>query len=61
MNVGYSFFNDCVTVIYEKKPGFSAYAAVAENLSVKEGDTVWVLQNDNLNYKGYHAVAVLQA
>lgn len=59
--VGFSSFNNCVIITYEKEPGFSATAAVAERLSVKESDTVWLLSNDRLTYKGFHAVAVLLA
>ena len=59
--VGYSSSGNCIMIEYEKEPGFDAYAAVAEKLSVKEGDNVWLLRNDQLNYKGFSAVAVLQA
>jgi len=61
LKVGYSKFHKCVTITYEKENGFEAYAACAERLSVKIGDKVWLLSNDQLTYKGFSAVAVLQA
>ena len=60
-HVGYSELNKCLIINYEREPGFLAYAAVAEKLCPKEGDIVWILQNDKLNYKGFGAVAVLLA
>lgn len=36
-------------------------AVTTETLTCKVGGTVWVLIDDNLNYLGYHAVAVLIA
>ena len=59
--VGYSSLNNCVTITYEKEPGLDAYAALAEKLSVKVGETVWLLHNSRLTYKGFSAVAVLIA
>lgn len=59
--VGYSSIQNCVTIEYEKKPGVIKKAAVAEQLSLKVGDKVWVLKNDKLDYKGFNAVAVLLA
>lgn len=50
--------SECITMQY-KKGDILATAALAEKLSVKEGDLVWVLNNDKLDYKGYNSVAVL--
>ncbi|MBR6505101.1 MAG: hypothetical protein IKT41_05300 [Clostridia bacterium] len=61
LKVGYSNFHKCVTIRYEGENGYKPYAAVAEKLSVKVGDKVWILKNDRLIYKGFSAVAVLQA
>lgn len=36
-------------------------AVLADNLSVKEGDFVWILHDIGLNYRGYSSVAVLLA
>lgn len=36
-------------------------AVTTKTLTCKVGDTVWVLIDDNLNYFGYHAIAVLIA
>ncbi len=61
-SVGYSHLHNCVVIkYYTKGDDMQRVAAVAKMLSVKVGDTVWVLQNDELSYKGFNAVAVLIA
>ena len=57
--VKYSELNKCCVIEYEKESKSFALAAVAEKLCPKVGDIVWVLENDQLNYKGFGAVAVL--
>ena len=60
LSVEYSGYpHNCIVIRYQQEEGDIAFAAVAENLSVKEGDLVWVLHNDRLDYKCYGAVAVL--
>ena len=59
ISVSYSGYpSECSTMQYKKRD-ILATAAVAEKLSVKEGDLVWVLHNDRLDYKGYNSVAEL--
>ena len=60
-DVGYSPVKKCVTIKYEDSLGISSTAITAECLCPKVGDLVWVLKNDELNYKGFNAVAVLMA
>ena len=61
ISVGYSGHpHNCITIRYQKGESL-AYVAVTEQLSVKEGDLVWVLHNDRLDYKGFNSVAVLLA
>lgn len=60
-NVKYSSTTKCVTIEYERSPGNISIAVTAETLCPKVGDKVWVLRNDDLNYKGYNSVAVLLA
>ena len=61
LSVGYAHgIYDCVIIQYQTKECV-AFAAVAEQLSVKEGDLVWILHDDKLFYKGFSAVAVLLA
>lgn len=60
-DVGYSCIQKCVTTEYENAPNDFKKAAVAELLSVRVGDKVFILKNDDLNYKGYDTVAVLLA
>ena len=50
----------CDTIGYLGYFGLT-FAAVAEQLSVHEGDMLWVLHNDELDYKGFNSVAVLHA
>lgn len=51
--------HNCLAIRYLTEGDILAYAAVAEHLSVEEGDLVWVLHNDRLNYKDFNSVAVL--
>ena len=60
-DVGYSSITKCGTIKYEDSSGVSSTAVTAECLCPKVGDLVWVLKNDELNYKGFNAVAVLIA
>ena len=60
-NVGYSSTKKCITIEYESNSEDTLTAAVAEMLSLKVGDKVWILNNSDLNYKGFNAVAVLIA
>jgi len=46
---------------YLNPEGLTAFAPLAEQLSAKVGDTVFVLRNDRLSYKGFCSVAVLHA
>jgi len=60
-DVGYSSTKKYVTIKYEMSPDNIAIAVTAKCLCPKVGDKVWVLKNDELNYKGFNAVAVLIA
>lgn len=60
-SVRYSPLNKCNFIQYEKEPGQDAFAAIAEHLSVKVGQDVWIFSDDFVHYKGFSAVAVLVA
>lgn len=55
LRVWYSNLHKCNMLECQIKND-TCYAAVAENLTVKKGDTVWILRNSELNYKGFAAV-----
>ena len=60
ISVEYSGYpHNCNVIRYLTEDNILAYAAISENLSVEQGDSVWVLHNDRLDYKGYGSVAVL--
>lgn len=61
VEVKFSEKNDCVEIVCANLNNTLIYATLPKTLSVKCGDYVWVFYNENLIYKGYHAVAVLLA